>query len=126
MVDFMLWTRGPQGLLTHFIPDGKSFYFAEQVAFEAQGSCHLCVSPEHKIYISNYDSGTLTVVSDNNGHLEVIQMLLRRRKTSLLPLWPRNNSAVLILKDGELEDNWNTWVEEKMAVVQPVLDQLNK
>ncbi len=83
-------------------------------------------SPEHKIYISNYDSGTLTVVSDNNGHLEVIQMLLRRRKTSLLPLWPRNNSAVLILKDGELEDNWNTWVEEKMAVVQPVLDQLNK
>lgn len=32
----------------------------------------------------------------------------------------------LILKDGELEDNWNTWVEEKMAVVQPVLDQLNK
>lgn len=34
--------------------------------------------------------------------------------------------AKLILKDGELEDNWNTWVEEKMAVVQPVLDQLNK
>ena len=32
----------------------------------------------------------------------------------------------VILKDGELEDNWNTWVEEKMAVVQPVLDQLNK
>ena len=34
--------------------------------------------------------------------------------------------AKLILKDGDLEDNWNTWVEEKMAVVQPVLDQLNK
>lgn len=34
--------------------------------------------------------------------------------------------AKLILKDGKLEDNWNTWVEEKMAVVQPVLDQLNK
>ena len=61
---FYALDEGPQGLLTHFIPDGKSFYFAEQVAFEAQGSCHLCVSPEHKIYISNYDSGTLTVVSD--------------------------------------------------------------
>lgn len=72
---FYALDEGPQGLLTHFIPDGKSFYFAEQVAFEAQGSCHLCVSPEHKIYISNYDSGTLTVVSDNNGHLEVIQTL---------------------------------------------------
>lgn len=34
--------------------------------------------------------------------------------------------AKLVLKDGDLEDNWNTWVEEKMAVVQPVLDQLNK
>ena len=34
--------------------------------------------------------------------------------------------AKLVLKDGELEDNWNTWVEEKMAVVKPVLDQLNK
>ena len=72
---FYALDEGPQGLLTHFIPDGKSFYFAEQVEFEAQGSCHLCVSPEHKIYISNYDSGTLTVVSDNNGHLEVIQTL---------------------------------------------------
>ena len=72
---FYALDEGPQGLLTHFIPDGKSFYFVEQVAFEAQGSCHLCVSPEHKIYISNYDSGTLTVVSDNNGHLEVIQTL---------------------------------------------------
>lgn len=72
---FYALDEGPQGLLTHFIPDGKSFYLAEQVAFEAQGSCHLCVSPEHKIYISNYDSGTLTVVSDNNGHLEVIQTL---------------------------------------------------
>lgn len=44
---FYALDEGPQGLLTHFIPDGKSFYFAEQVAFEAQGSCHLCVSPEH-------------------------------------------------------------------------------
>ena len=33
--------------------------------------------------------------------------------------------AKLILKDGDLEANWNAWVEEKMAVVQPVLDQLN-
>lgn len=34
--------------------------------------------------------------------------------------------AKLILKDGDLEANWNAWVEEKMAVVQPVLDQLNQ
>ena len=33
--------------------------------------------------------------------------------------------AKLILQDGDLEANWNAWVEEKMAVVQPVLDQLN-
>lgn len=72
---FYALDEGSQGLLTHFIPDGKSFYLAAQTAFEAQGSCHLCVSPERKIYISNYESGTLTVVSDNNGRLEVIQTL---------------------------------------------------
>ena len=33
--------------------------------------------------------------------------------------------AKLILKDGNLEQNWRAWVAEKMAVVQPVLDQLN-
>lgn len=33
--------------------------------------------------------------------------------------------AKLILKDGDLEENWKAWVAEKMAVVQPVLDQLN-
>ena len=33
--------------------------------------------------------------------------------------------AKLILKDGDLEQNWKAWVAEKMAVVQPVLDQLN-
>lgn len=34
--------------------------------------------------------------------------------------------AKLILKEGDLEANWKAWVEEKMKVVQPVLDQLNK
>jgi putative aldouronate transport system substrate-binding protein len=33
--------------------------------------------------------------------------------------------AKLILKDGDLEQNWKAWVAEKMVVVQPVLDQLN-
>lgn len=33
--------------------------------------------------------------------------------------------AKLILKDGDLAANWNIWVKEKMAVVPPVLDQLN-
>ncbi|MDR1598307.1 MAG: ABC transporter substrate-binding protein [Oscillospiraceae bacterium] len=33
--------------------------------------------------------------------------------------------AKLILMDGDLEANWKNWVNEKMAVVQPVLDELN-
>ena len=33
--------------------------------------------------------------------------------------------AKLILKEGDLEENWKAWVAEKMVVVQPVLDQLN-
>ena len=33
--------------------------------------------------------------------------------------------AQLILKDGDIEKNWGEWVEEKMQLVQPVLDELN-
>ena len=31
----------------------------------------------------------------------------------------------LILKSGDLRENWETWVREKMQLVQPVLDELN-
>lgn len=34
--------------------------------------------------------------------------------------------AQLILKSGDIEKNWNTWVKQKMLLVQPVLDQLDK
>lgn len=33
--------------------------------------------------------------------------------------------AKLILKEGDLEENWNNWVKESMLYVQPVLDELN-
>ena len=34
--------------------------------------------------------------------------------------------AALIVQDGDIEENWNAWVEEKMPLVQPVLDELNE
>ena len=34
--------------------------------------------------------------------------------------------AQLILKDGDLETNWRNWVNEKMQLVQPLLDELNE
>ncbi|WP_347128435.1 ABC transporter substrate-binding protein [Neglectibacter timonensis] len=34
--------------------------------------------------------------------------------------------AQLILKDGDLETNWKNWVDEKMQLVQPFLDELNQ
>lgn len=34
--------------------------------------------------------------------------------------------AALIVQDGNIEENWNAWVEEKMPLVQPVLDELNE
>lgn len=73
---FYALDEGPQGLLTHFIPDGKSFYFAEQVAFEAQGSCHLCVSPEHmvKLYPTTTFSEACNIgdgyYKDENGQFQ--------------------------------------------------------
>ena len=34
--------------------------------------------------------------------------------------------AQLILKEGDLETNWQNWVDEKMQLVQPLLDELNQ
>jgi putative aldouronate transport system substrate-binding protein len=33
--------------------------------------------------------------------------------------------AALIVKPGDIEANWKAWVEEKMPLIQPVLDELN-
>ena len=33
--------------------------------------------------------------------------------------------ANLILQPGDLRVNWENWVEEKMPLVQPYLDELN-
>ena len=33
--------------------------------------------------------------------------------------------AQLVVMDGDIEDNWRRWVESKMPIIQPVLDELN-
>ena len=33
--------------------------------------------------------------------------------------------AALIVKEGDIEENWRNWVEDKMPLIQPVLDELN-
>ena len=33
--------------------------------------------------------------------------------------------ANLIVQEGDLETNWRNWVDEKMVLIQPYLDELN-
>jgi putative aldouronate transport system substrate-binding protein len=33
--------------------------------------------------------------------------------------------AALVIKPGDAEANWRTWVNEKMSLIRPVLDELN-
>lgn len=33
--------------------------------------------------------------------------------------------AQLVVKDGDIEENWKAWVNEKMPIIQPVIDELN-
>lgn len=33
--------------------------------------------------------------------------------------------ASIVTKDGDIEDNWKSWVNDKMPIIQPVLDELN-
>jgi len=37
----------------------------------------------------------------------------------------REEYAALVVADGDMEAKWSAWVEEKMKLVQPVLDELN-
>ena len=37
-----------------------------------------------------------------------------------------NEYAQLVVKDGDLEQNWREWVESKMPLIQPVLDELTE
>ena len=36
-----------------------------------------------------------------------------------------NEYSALIVKSGDIEANWRAWVNEKMPMIQPVLDELN-
>jgi putative aldouronate transport system substrate-binding protein len=33
--------------------------------------------------------------------------------------------AALVVAEGDIETNWQNWVNEKMSLIQPVLDELN-
>lgn len=67
------------------------------------------ISDETTLLPREYDYETLSTREKSQAYMEL-----------------GNEYAKLILKEGNLEENWKAWVAEKMAVVQPVLDQLNE
>jgi putative aldouronate transport system substrate-binding protein len=52
-------------------------------------------------------------------------VLHNSRASSLATLQYDDEYAALIVKSGDIEANWRTWVNEKMPIIQPVLDELN-
>ena len=37
----------------------------------------------------------------------------------------KNEYAQVVVQDGDIESNWQAWIESKMPVIQPVLEELN-
>lgn len=61
---FFALKESDSGLLQHFVPNSSegSFSSAAKIAFPGAGSCHLCVKDGKTVYVSNYLSGTLSVI----------------------------------------------------------------
>jgi putative aldouronate transport system substrate-binding protein len=47
------------------------------------------------------------------------------RAANLANLMYADEYAALIIKDGDIEANWRAWVNEKMPMIRPVLDELD-
>ncbi|MDL2233926.1 ABC transporter substrate-binding protein [Ruminococcaceae bacterium OttesenSCG-928-L11] len=65
------------------------------------------------------DDKSLPAEPDWNVHFHDSQAL------NLASMVYSDEYASLVVKDGDIEANWQAWVNEKMNMIQPVLDELN-
>jgi putative aldouronate transport system substrate-binding protein len=47
------------------------------------------------------------------------------RALNLASMSMADEYAALVIKSGDIEANWRNWVNEKMVLIRPVLDELN-
>ena len=74
---FFALKESDSGLLQHFVPNSSegSFSSAAKIAFSGAGSCHLCVKDRKTVYVSNYLSGTLSVIGVTDTEMILLQNL---------------------------------------------------
>lgn len=74
---FFALKESDSGLLQHFVPNSSegSFSSAAKIAFPGAGSCHLCVKDGKTVYVSNYLSGTLSVIGVTDTEMILLQNL---------------------------------------------------
>lgn len=74
------------------------------------------------LYEIKHELGAGTVL-DADWDLRFYSSPSRDRVSFIYP----DEYAALILKEGDLEENWNAWVKEAMnTYIQPVLDEMNE
>lgn len=66
-----------QGGIAHLVRTTEGKYREDaSLQFSGSGSCHLCLDPSsQRIFVSNYNAGSLTVVDGRPGRMKVLQEL---------------------------------------------------
>jgi putative aldouronate transport system substrate-binding protein len=112
--------KGNQTLADRYTLTGNTIVLADNFQFE--NPSYLSVSPIVKRMYALRDSlstnKTFAPDIDWNAQLHSSQVL------NLATLNYGDEFSSLIIKTGDVETNWRNWVNEKMPLIQPVLDEL--
>jgi putative aldouronate transport system substrate-binding protein len=130
------WAYDVNGEKINLIPDGKSVL--QQYASNVPVYCNILVLSDDfgfinpafpkefrdlnvKYFKQRYEMSTPETLVERDW----VAYFHASPAMNRIPCDYATEYAQIILKDGDLEANWNSWVADKMAMVQPVLDELN-
>lgn len=130
------WERGSDGELISLLPENTTIF-----------DKYFCIRPfYHNLYITSDDFGLINpnypqVFRDTSYNSYKAKEAAMTDETFYNIDWEANfydseamrrcsfnladEYASLVVAPGDMETKWNAWVEEKMKVVQPALDELN-
>lgn len=102
--------EGERGAVIRFLVGSDGILTEEdRIAFSGAGSCHLCLSrDESLLFVSNYVSGSLTVISCGQAGLSVVQEIgfqgkgkhpVRQEAPHIHSCWLRNEGRELLTAD---------------------------
>jgi putative aldouronate transport system substrate-binding protein len=112
---------GNQTMADRYSLTGNTIVLADDFQFE--NPTYLSVSPITKRMYALRDS--LSTNKTFAPDVDWVVQLHSSQALNLATLDYGDEYSALLLKAGDIEANWRAWVNEKMPIIQPVLNELN-